>query len=209
MKCTKQILALSVIIIVTLGVSVSNVSGIENLLINGSFEDGPDPGGWLALDPGATVIVGWMVTRDQVDYVGPGSWVASDGVRSFDLNGSPGAGGIAQNFSTTPGHQYQVVFDMAGNPTDPQGVNRLRVEAAGQSSDFAFDTTGHSFADMAWLTHDWTFVAINAVTTLEIFSLDPPSLYGPALDNVIVTPEPATLTMLLIAGLALFRRRLR
>ena len=38
----------------------------RNLLVNGSFEEGPDAGDFLPLDPGATDIKGWAVTRAQI-----------------------------------------------------------------------------------------------------------------------------------------------
>src|SRR5437868_13034779 len=67
----------------------------ENLVVNGSFEEGPDVGAWLSLDVGSTVIKGWKVTRGQIDYTGT-NWRAADGKRSIDLHGSPGFGGIEQ-----------------------------------------------------------------------------------------------------------------
>src|SRR5579859_5367126 len=74
-----------------------------NLLINGSFEQGP--GGYFANVPvGSTVITGWTVIRGSIDY-GPG-WQNADGNWSLDLDGSPfspnssTAGGVQQGFAT-------------------------------------------------------------------------------------------------------------
>src|SRR5262249_15845908 len=55
-----------------------------NLLVNGSFEEGPDPGPgrFLTLNEGSTEIRGWVVTRGQIDYNGT-YWEAADGQRSL------------------------------------------------------------------------------------------------------------------------------
>lgn len=66
----------------------------KNLIQNGSFESGvniPDNPGYLPLSPGSTAINNWTVIRGGIDYYGTG-WVASNGHRSLDLNGTPGVG---------------------------------------------------------------------------------------------------------------------
>ena len=40
-----------------------------NLLVNGSFESGANPGFSRLLDKGSTEITGWTVTRGSIDYV--------------------------------------------------------------------------------------------------------------------------------------------
>ena len=161
-----------------------------NLLANRSFEQGQVvPGGandsFIELQPGSTVITGWVVTRDAIDYEGP-NFIASDGVLLLDLDAGFSAGGIAQAFETIPGQQYNVKFDMAGNPACSPTVKEMRVEAADQSADFSFDITGHSLPDPGWITHFFTFTAVDTSTTLEFFSLDTPGSCGPVLDNVSV-----------------------
>src|SRR5947199_114896 len=54
-------------------------------VVNGSFEDGPDPGGFTIYYAGATDIPGWTVTQGSIDYVGT-YWQPGDGARSIDLN---------------------------------------------------------------------------------------------------------------------------
>jgi choice-of-anchor C domain-containing protein len=190
-----------------------------NLIVNGSFEDGPEPGDVIALPDGSDAIVGWEVSGDGIDYVGT-CWVASEGDVSLDLDPSAGFGGIKQTFTTTPGGLYSVTFDMAGNPYRELGdppIKYMGVSAAGQSDDFAFDTTGKSFpSNMGWVTYEWQFTANDTSTTLELFSLDTfedgySGYCGPALDNVSVsvvhTPEPATLSLLGLGSLLWLRRR--
>jgi choice-of-anchor C domain-containing protein len=162
-----------------------------DVITNGSFEIGPDPGSYLTLPVGSTAITGWTVTRASIDYKGT-YWQHSNGNRSLDLDDSPGFGGIAQTFDTNPGQTYIIRFDMAGNPDGPPVVKQMRVTAAGQQQDFSFDTTGHSRTNMGWTTRTWSFVANSTSSTLEFYSLDTvDGRYGPALDNVRLVPEPS------------------
>jgi choice-of-anchor C domain-containing protein len=128
--------------------ALATTSAQANLLVNGSFEVGPSPvATFLNLTAGSTVVTGWTVTGLTVDYVG-GFWVASDGTRSIDLDGSVGSpftnGGVAQTFATTPGTQYLVRFDLAGNPQNLPTIKPMRVSAAGQSQDFSFNISGRT-----------------------------------------------------------------
>ncbi len=180
-----------------------------NLLRNGSFEIGRDPGrGFSTLPPKSTAINGWTVTRSSIDYIS-GFWQAADGNRSIDLNGS-NAGGIAQTFSTTVGQNYLVTFALAGNPQGRPILKEMRVAAAGQSADFSFNTTGKRLSDMGWLPKSWQFTAVDMETTLEFFSLSQGKgwVNGPALDNVSVVaisqaasvPEPSSVAGLIAFG---------
>ena len=204
---------------------MTTIPAKANLLTNGSFETGPDPGSFTNLASGSTVITGWTVALGDIDYIGT-IWVSSDGKRSLDLEGSPVIGGtcdivtphcpggIKQDFSTVASQQYQVTFDLAGNP-NPSSVagvpviKTVLVSAAGQSQTFTFDTTGHSLSSMGWVTDSWTFTASGTTTTLEFDSADSPATgFGPALDNVSVNaiesaiPEPEIYAMMAV-GLGL------
>ena len=164
------------------------------LLVNGSFEDGPDPGPFTALFPPSTAIPGWTVINGGIDWIGTYR-ASSDGTRSLDLDGSPGFGGVAQTFPTISGHSYKVSFDMAGNiDDDPKPIKSLRVEADGQTGDFQFDITGHTDEALGWTRHDWSFTANAASTTLKIYSTDKTGGWGgPLLDNVaVVDTTPVT-----------------
>jgi uncharacterized protein (TIGR03437 family) len=168
-----------------------------NLLVNGSFEQGPNPGSYTNFAKGSTGITGWTVSLGNIDYIGS-LWTAADGSRSLDLEGSSGTcdlstpncpGGIAQSFATVAGQEYMVTFSLAGNLFNIPVVKTIRVSAAGQFQTFAFNTTGHSAANMGWVTINWTFTATAATTTLEFDTADnPPTGWGPALDNVSVNP---------------------
>ena len=182
-------------------------SASANLIGNGSFETGTDPGGFTTLSTGSTAIDNWTVTGGDIEYIGS-YWQASDGQRSLDLNGNvPGA--IAQTFNTTTGQSYLVTFDLAGNPDDLPLIKNMTVEAAGQSEDFNFDITGKTLSNMGWTPQSWQFTANNTQTTLEFTSLTN-SGFGPALDNVAVVPvpEPGTIIgSLTLLGLGTLSRR--
>jgi choice-of-anchor C domain-containing protein len=168
-------------------VKVSEGGEPGNLLINGSFEDGPEPTGQgsMPLEKGSAVIKGWRVTRGSIDYVGR-YWQAAHGTRSIDLDGST-RGGVEQTFPTEKGRKYRVTFRMAGNPHPIEGpsLKKLGVQAANQSAEFEFDTNGRSNQNMGWVTRTWEFTAAAEQTTLEFYSLSG-QLCGPTLDNVSV-----------------------
>jgi choice-of-anchor C domain-containing protein len=154
-----------------------------NLLKNGSFEEGSDPGAWRTLAAGSEALPGWTVSHGTVDV--PGTVARSaQGNRCLDLNGkSPG--GVQQTFNTVPGQNYRVSFDLAGHPFGPP-ITKVRVAAAGRRADFAFDSTGRTFGDLGWVCEAWEFTATASITTLSFSSLDTPGSCGPFLDNVAV-----------------------
>jgi len=155
-----------------------------NLIQNGSFEMGPDPGALITLGAGATSITAWRVTSRTIDYIGS-YWNASNGRRSIDLDGTPGAGGIAQSFATTPGQEYVVTFDLCGNPELLPAIKKMQVNAAGQSAEFSFDSSGSNKSAMGWEKKTWRFKASATTTTIEFLSLDDAdSSGGPVIDNV-------------------------
>src|SRR5688572_3728753 len=143
------------------------------LLVNGSFEDGPDLGvaTFKAVNEGSRELRGWVVTRGQIDVLGT-HWQHAHGNRSLDLHGSPGIGGVQQTFATKKGQKYRLTLSMAGNPGRNSGptVKTIAVSAAGDEARFHFDTSGRTEKDMGWETHLWDFVAEADETTLEIFS---------------------------------------
>ena len=172
-----------------------------DLLQNGSFELGPDPGIFLPLKPGDTSINNWTVISSSVpggggggiDYYGTG-WRSSDGSRSLDLNGTPGVGGIFQDFTTTPGLKYVVSFDMAGHPSGLLQKMKVSAIGLGNSTDFPtqeaefFFQSGTDQNNLGWQRRTWEFTARTSKTRLQFESLQTFYRYGgPALDNVNVT----------------------
>jgi choice-of-anchor C domain-containing protein len=183
------------------------------VFLNGSFESASvNPAnssvGFIGLNAGDRSITGWVVDRDNIDYIGP-FWQASNGVRSIDLDGvHPGS--ISQTFDTVTGATYQVGFDLAGNPDGPPTIKRMEVSAGNASAIFQFDLDGHQLNSMGYEHHVFSFQATASSSTLKFSSLTNPNgslpAFGPALDNVTVSlavPEP-NLLVLLLASLVSF-----
>ena len=158
----------------------------NNLLVNGSFETGPNPGvfTFFPLFPGSKDIFGWDIIRGGIDYVRD-LQTPADGNSYLDLNGTPGVGGVAQSFDTKVGQQYLVTFDLAAHPSGL--LQTMRVSAAGKFADFSFQSKS-DLNNLGWQGLTWEFTAISPQTTLEFYSLQTGYEFGgPALDGVVVT----------------------
>ncbi|MEI7656948.1 MAG: choice-of-anchor C family protein [Phycisphaerae bacterium] len=164
--------------------AATGVASAQNLVLNGSFEDGPPTGWFSTYGVGSLVMPHWRVTGSSIDHIGS-YWNAASGFRCVDLNGGE-AGGVAQTIATAPGVIYVVTFSLAANPDCGPAVKTMKVRAnAAVSDDFSFDGTGTSRGDMRWSVRQWQFVATDAVTEIELFSaLSGPC--GPAIDDVVV-----------------------
>jgi len=156
-----------------------------NLISNGSFEHGTDPGSYHTINVDSTDLDDWSVTKGTVDVVGT-LWPASAGARSIDLDGVS-FGAISQEIKTDPGKTYVVTFDLSGNGYGPPTVKTMRLSAGGDSSQYTFDVSKRPYHSMGWQTHTWRFVAGHKSTTITFESLDTENGYfGPILDNVHV-----------------------
>lgn len=191
-------------------------SAATNLITNGSFELGTNPGVFTPLTKGSTAITGWAVGGAGIDYIGT-YWEAADGVRSLDLSGStPGKnnnynGTVSQAFDTVAGKTYEVSFYLAGNP-DNLPLLKTVVTRANDNTDPSSDPLelyNSSFTvvpgvntreNMGWQRYSFRFVADSNSSKLT-FESGVNSAYGAALDNVsaMAVPEPAVWGMM-IAG---------
>ncbi len=207
--------ALALILAVALGTGV----GHANLIQNGSFETGTNPGNFITLvSPDTTSITDWTLFQGTLDYIGT-YWTAQNLSRSLDMSGDPanpkGAlGGIEQSFATIAGATYEVTFYLAGNP-DSQApadlIKILNVKVGNYDHDFTFNVSGKSHSDMGWELEPFTFIAQGSTSTLQFISKTA-SGWGPALDNVTVNyvvPLPSTMLLLSsgLVGLGLLRRK--
>jgi choice-of-anchor C domain-containing protein len=160
---------------------------------NGSFETGTYAGGSLnTLNAGSTNLTGWTITTGSIDWISS-VWPAKDGSKSLDLSGN-GPGAISQTLATTIGKTYVVSFALSGNPGGAPVVKTLSVAATGGATTaYTFDTgtAGNTLSDMKWTAQTYSFVATSATTVLAITSTTA-GVYGPALDNVVVTETGAT-----------------
>jgi choice-of-anchor C domain-containing protein len=174
-------------IVVALLVFFVCLSSASAQIVNGSFEQGANPGSFSMLYAGSTDLTGWSIDVESVDYIG-GYWQASHGVRSLDMSGLT-AGQISQTLNTVAGSTYRVTFDMSGNAGGAPAVKMLTVSVNGaQAQTYSYDTTakGTTQLNMNWETMIYEFTA-NSSSTVLAFTSGTPGWFGPALDNVSIT----------------------
>jgi choice-of-anchor C domain-containing protein len=159
-----------------------------NLLVNGSFEEGPaDIGEYKSLDKGSEEIKGWKVTRGQIDLIGT-FLTSADGKRSLDLHGSPGYGGVEQTFKTKKGTKYKVELQLAATPG--VGERGIWVEVAEEKKKFDVDSKDGTKEKLNWTKVTWEFTATGDQTTLEIYTTEKgDNFQGPIIDDVSVTEK--------------------
>ena len=171
-----------------------------NLIANGSFErDGWQTPTFWSLGIGNTDLPGWSITGGSVDWI-DGLWQPSDGDKSLDMNGSAAGTIISDPFATTPGTQYKVTFDMAGNPAGGTDEKHLIFSLSNGDSEntFTFDTSGRNYIDMGWKQMSCSFLATESTSELRFSGVaSDGSFYGAAIDNVVVNPVPIPATILL------------
>ena len=151
----------------------------------GTYVDGGS--GFEQLNVGDTSLDGWTVDSGSVDWIDT-YWPAADGSKSIDLSGAE-AGAISQTFDTTIGNTYTVTFALSGNPAGDPAVKTLDVSATGGSvSSYSYDVTalGNDLTNMNWTSASYTFLATSATTTLSFVSTTD-GVFGPAIDNVVVS----------------------
>jgi choice-of-anchor C domain-containing protein len=213
MKLTKPLFA-ALAILATMGASAAVT---PNLITNGSFEATvvSNTNGYSTLGSSTSALTGWTINSGSIDLIG-NYWQAQSGNQSLDLSGSAAKGVISQAFGTTAGQSYNVSFWLAGNPDDVVKLKTGTVSVGNQSQAFSFNTTGKTHTNMGWIAQSFSFIASGNSSTLTFASNQlntngTLSSWGPALDNVSVTPvpEPETYAMLLsgLACIGLIARR--
>jgi hypothetical protein len=170
-----------------------------NILRNGGFEAGADPGSALILPASSPLLQGWTVevpgTERQVYYVGS-LWQAEEGTRSvgfrlsqFYFTQKKQVPDIKQAFPTTVGQRYRVVFYEAVHPWHKNNPMILRMTVAGQTRDYTYQADQNAaLQHMEWVKRSFVFTATTASTTIEFSpqftTFDDGPLLG--LDNVQV-----------------------
>ena len=191
-----------------------------NLLLNGSFESGnfiPDGNNTMSLAVGATDMTGWTVVNNPLAWIGPlnpFNLSASDGGYFLDLSGyddSAPYGGVlqSQTIATTIGAQYQLSFDIGTDPLYDGAPVSVQVTAGSASAIF----TSTPLNPNQWQSFNLDFIATSANTSISLVGQAGTNEKYIGLDNVnlMIIPEPSTLTLFAGAGLLVFAawRRLR
>lgn len=148
---------------------ISHCEGAIPQVINGSFENGPNPVLSVEIETGSTNIVGWTILSGNIDY-SSARWKAADGHRSIDINGS-NAGCIAQEIDGfEPNQYYELSFGLAINPESSPTSASVVVEIDSVANRFYVTKTG-SKTTPDWSRHRIQFRATQPKSPLRITSL--------------------------------------
>ena len=165
-------------------------NGRGTLIVNGDFEQGPDPAPtYRRLPAGGISIPGWVVTGGSIDHVSSTYWQSVSGLRNVDLSGWT-AGSITQSINGLIVDQpYRLSFRLAGNPDCGTPVKSMSVVIDNVAHAFTFDATGGSHADLMWTAKDFRFVYRGENPNLQIVSHEA-SICGPIVDDIRLVPAP-------------------
>ncbi len=170
-----------------------------NLIVNGDFEDPPIPDratGFQTYYPGQS-LPGWTVAGDSIDVVSDDrsswvSWNAASGHQSVDLNGY-GKGSISQDLTTVPGQSYDLSFAMAANPSNSPWVVTMEFLWHGEVVDtISFYT--HYGRDPGWVYLNYVLTAATDSARLTFGSLVNDGTAGAAIDDIVLTAIPPTVS---------------
>jgi choice-of-anchor C domain-containing protein len=154
----------------------------ENLVANGGFDQGADPGGFKTFSKGDK-FPGWTIAKGSIDEIGTFFKCAHG--RCLDLNGN-NLGAIRQTITTEAGKSYRLTFELSANPQCGEPKKTLRVSAGSQSKSF----TVLAKPTIPWTRRTWDFTADADKTALAFASTGKDSACGPLLDSVSVTLLP-------------------
>ncbi len=196
--------------ILTVGIA----SRSQAVLINGSFETGPNPD-YYAGGFGDTTVTGWTGINSGFEWFIPSTvyggvlGAACDGLAAVDVaNTTNSSGGIEQTFTTTIGQAYLLSY-CAGTSN---GFGRTGSGILEVSIDGSTYTNSMSNANVAisWNSYSIPFTATQTSTTLKFINREDANTHFAFVDNASVeaVPEPTTI-LALSAGLATLARKKR
>jgi choice-of-anchor C domain-containing protein len=149
------------------------------------IETHPD---FMRLPSGSSVITGWSVGGNGVDYLTePLHLAVGSGTYSIDLSAET-AGTLSTNFSTVIGSKYRLTFQAYGSSSPGIYTGRVSVgDLVGQ----LFTPANVALPETATFTsYDFQFTALSTNTTLFFDVASSPSGFGPVIDEVSVNIVP-------------------
>jgi hypothetical protein len=160
-----------------------------NIVVNGGFERGADPGEALAVQAGSPFVTGWTIFGNEVHVYGT-AVQAEEGGRSVamanDTTAITTGSGVSQVLTTKLGQKYQVSFYQAGNYND-HGPSTIRVEVGKSSHDYTFQEDAQAtYKNIEWAHRVFTYSAIAATTPITFTASYTPGNDPLQLDNVQV-----------------------
>ena len=166
--------------------SVTSNAAVLTVVTPGSFSNGSFEGNYA----------GWTATGNQA-VVSGAPFTTTDGTKAvaFNVGQQPANGTLAQSFTTTAGHTYQLTFDAGAISASNQNEMRIQVTVQGQGQpNPAFTRSVSVFAPgngTRWLAQTFLFVADSANTTLTFQDTSPTTQnVDLMLDNVRITEQP-------------------
>jgi uncharacterized protein DUF642 len=160
-----------------------------NIVVNGGFERGADPGEALAVQAGSPFVIGWTIFGNEVHVYGT-AVQAEEGGRSVamanDTTAITTGSGVSQVLTTKIGQRYQVTFYQAGNYND-HGPSTIRVQVGKSSHDYTFQEDAQAtYKNIEWAHRVFTYAAIAATTPITFTAFYTPGNDPLQLDNVQV-----------------------
>lgn len=133
---------------------------------------------------------------------------ASSGNQYIQLQDSgTSAATISFTFDTIAGQDYQFTFDYGAIDTSVHTGVSVAYTIDGTASSVTFNTID---GQIPWMTESGGFTASGTSTTISFTGQSVGGgFYGTSIDNIVVIPEPSSVALLLLSGLALITRRKR
>lgn len=168
-------------LVALLAITVAAQQKPENLVTNGGFEQGPDPGAYKTFNKGDK-FPGWTITKGSIDEIG--SYFKCAHGRCLDMHGN-NVGAIRQTLATEAGKKYKLAFALAGNPQCGEPKKILRACAGKECKTFTVVAKS-----VTWARRSFEFTAEGDKTPLTFEATGKDSACGPLLDDVSVTLVP-------------------